>query len=159
MAKNVTFTMSEKDAKTIMAAAEILKNAFTAPVATPTATPKAAPTKKAVAKKAAPKKATTKNRSANMAMITSRNRMVITANTLDRVNLFGRRVQLLQNTNKNELLMTAAGAKVPAHYKVVKTISLPYGEAEIGVKRYLGDVYQGQKIHVSFTGNTIKFTK
>lgn len=173
MGKTITFTMNAKDVKTVMAAAEILKGALTPatePVIAVIEEAPAKPTKKAAVKKDVTaktakketkkaKKATTKNRSANMAMISSLNRMVITTNTLDKANLFGHRVNILQNGNKNEFLMTDAKAKIPAQYKVVKTIDLPYGEAVIGVKRYLGTVYQGQKIRVSVTGNTIKFMK
>lgn len=163
---NVTVSLTATELKTLNS---ILAKAEAAKTVPTTSTASTKPTKKAAAKKAAtaaPTKRPTKrsavskrNSKTSMAKMTTNGRLVINTKTLDKAGLYGHRVHLLQNANKNEFLMIDAKVKIPAQYKIVRTVNLPYGPTELYVKRVFGMLPRGYKIVVTVSGNTIKFKK
>ena len=167
MGKTIKIEVSAKDAKTIMAAAEILKGAFT-PAEEPAVIEEVAPvkkTKKAEAKKATktaeekPAKATKKSKKSALKKVTvsTKHRITLPRTYLDAT---GARewgsVDVLRKYGKtNAVYFIRNGASYNTKkYGYVKTASVDLN-GQVSVGRLLKGVEQGDEVRVDLRGDKI----
>lgn len=165
MSKTIKIEVSAKDAKTIMAAAEILKGAFTPatePVVAVIEEAPAKPTKKAAAKKdataKAAKKETKKTKKSALKKITvgTLHRITLPHDYLDATGARGGRVDVLRKYGKsNAIYFVRAGADYNAKkYGYVKTVDFNrFGTVAIG--RLIDGIEQGDEVRVDLRGDKI----
>lgn len=165
MAKTIKIEVSAKDAKTIMAAAEILKGAFTPatePVVAVIEEAPAKPTKKAAVKKdataKAAKKETKKAKKTTLKKVTvhTLHRITLPRTYLDATGAFGGQVDVLRKYGREgSVYFIPAGASYNTKkYGRVKTVTFDRcGQVAIG--RLLKGVEQGDEVKVDLVGDKI----